>query len=161
METFVKGELQCGDVYPSLVQDWLYVETGGEFYYYAVFSSLEKGPRTSYLCVYDLSEIRAVMDIVKTCNNNPGLLSGAITPMAGSPIVGHSGGLYTQLQVCFIPVHIILNFDTLYTMDAFLYPKFCYVYSKLLQSKYHLYIYRDVCITKLTNILSFLANIPQ
>ena len=102
METFLKGELQCGNVYPSLVQDWLYVETGGEFYYYAVFSSLEKGPKTSYLCVYSLTTIRSVMDSVKTCNDNPSLQSNAISPMAGSPIVGHSGGLYTQLQVFLI-----------------------------------------------------------
>ena len=117
METFLKGELQCGDVYPSLVQDWLYVETGGEFYYYAVFSSLEKGPRTSYLCVYDLATIRAAMDLVKTCNDNPVLsLLTAIPPMAGSPVVGHSGGLYSQLQVGL--------FSSLSSISTYLYDNF-------------------------------------
>ncbi|KAI6650957.1 Transmembrane channel-like protein 7 [Oopsacas minuta] len=98
METFLKGELVCGNVFPSLIQDWLYVDISTDFEYYVVFSSLEKGPQTSYLCKYSLNAIRVVMDQIKECNSVDTLMSPSISPMTGEPLIGYSGALFTQLQ---------------------------------------------------------------
>ena len=100
MESFIKGDLQCGTVFPSLVQDWLYVPAGSDYHYYAVFSSLAKGPQTSYLCIYSMNAIRDEMDLIKMCDADARLeTTNAFEPISGGPSFGHVGGLFTQLQV--------------------------------------------------------------